>query len=122
MRQRVLLIDDSAFILEVLEAAFEREGYEVAAAVNLQQLEDHIAQKKPDLVILDVQMPEAFGDDVAQILKHVRDVRVPMLLFSNLPGHVLEVKARDAEIDGWVTKGDGIPTLLEKARALLRSA
>ncbi len=53
-------------------------------AGNMNELEGQVAVGPPDLVLLDVRMPEAYGDDVATVLRAVRGMSVPIYLFSTL--------------------------------------
>jgi two-component system OmpR family response regulator len=112
-------MDDSMVILETLRAVLENAGYDVTTAANLRELEDVRALVTPDLFVLDVQMPEAYGDDVARVLREVRQVSVPILLFSSLDDEALATRAREAELDGFVSKNRGVGPLLERVRAIL---
>src|SRR5205814_9842782 len=61
-KKQILIVDDSVLVLDVMRAALDAAGYEVLVANNLTQLEQHRLNHRPDLVLMDVQMPEAFGD------------------------------------------------------------
>ncbi|HJZ87337.1 MAG TPA: response regulator [Polyangia bacterium] len=115
----VLILDDSPLILEVARAALEQAGYGVLVAATLDELEHHRVHGRPDLVLLDVNMPEAFGDDVAAVLRTIRGLKVPILLFSNLDEDELARRAAEAGIDGFISKRAGIPAFVERVRALL---
>jgi DNA-binding response OmpR family regulator len=115
----ILVMDDSTIVLETLKAVFEESGFVVRTAENLRELETARAAGDPDLFVLDVQMPEAFGDDVAQVLRAMRNVKRPIFLFSSLDEKVLEQRARDAEVDGWVPKSAGVLALLARIQAAL---
>jgi DNA-binding response OmpR family regulator len=117
--KRILVFDDSPFVLEVTQAALESEGFAVATAVDLVAFEAAREANAPDLILVDVQMPEAFGDDVAATLRGARGVKVPILLVSNLDGAELARRAADAEVDGWVSKRDGMNELLRRVKELL---
>ncbi|GAC1593781.1 MAG: hypothetical protein NVS3B20_18610 [Polyangiales bacterium] len=119
-RKTIILIDDSELILEMSRSALEGAGFEVLIAKNLDELENARARHPPDLIVLDVQMPEAYGDDVAEILRKVRKVAVPMLLFSSLPDDDLSQRAKDAELDGYVSKRLGVKALVAKVKSLLK--
>jgi CheY-like chemotaxis protein len=118
-KKTIVVMDDSEIILETLRALFEAAGYSVSTACNLEELERVRANAKPDLFILDVQMPEAFGDDVARVLKEVRRVRTPILLFSSLEETALRERAEEAEVDGYVSKNSGVGPLLARVASLL---
>lgn len=119
MKRRILVIDDSRMILEMISAALSAEGYEVVTAIDLAELGRATERFVPDLVILDVQMPEAFGDELGETMREVRSVQAPMLLFSNLADHELEARAGAAGLAGFVPKRLGIRALLERVRGLI---
>ena len=118
-RKKILVFDDSPLVLEVTQLALEREGFTVTTAVDLSAFEDARATGAPDLIVVDVQMPEAFGDDVASTLRGARGVRVPILLVSNMEELELERRAIEAEADGWVSKRSGLPELVRRVKELL---
>ncbi len=95
-RKKVLIFDDSPLVLELTQQALERAGYAVATAADLTAFELARNVIAPDLILVDVQMPEAFGDDVASTLRGMRGVRVPILLVSNLDDAQLERRTREA--------------------------
>jgi DNA-binding response OmpR family regulator len=72
-----------------------------------------------DLILMDVQMPELYGDDVAAVLRHVRGARARIFLFSNLPQEELEQRASEAGLDGYINKRDGMDALVSQLRELL---
>jgi len=118
-KKMIIVMDDSTIVLETLRMLFEASGYAVSTASDLAELEAVRARAEADLFILDVQMPEAFGDDVARVLRDVRRVNVPILLFSSLEEAALRERARDAEVDGYVSKNGGVAPLLARVAALL---
>ena len=120
MKKKIVILDDSPVILAMAKDTLECAGFEVVATGNLAEFE--AAQRDaraPDLVLIDVNMPEAFGDDVAMVLRHVRDVRVPIYLFSSLDEEELARRAREAEIDGYLQKRSGLEGVVERVCAIL---
>jgi DNA-binding response OmpR family regulator len=118
-RRRVLVLDDSPFVLELTQQALEREGFMVSTALDLTAFERVRAAAAPDLILVDVQMPEAFGDDVASTLRGARGVATPILLVSNLEERELERRASEAEVDGWISKRAGLEALVQRVKELL---
>ncbi len=117
-RKMVLILDDSPVILDLLRVALEGAGFAVATAVDLATFERSAAMA-PDLILIDVQMPEAYGDDVASTLRGARNVRVPILLISNLPERELERRAAEAEVDGFISKRAGVDEVVRRVREIL---
>ena len=118
-RKKILVFDDSPLVLAVTRVALERAGFSVHTAADLSAFEEARDAASPDLILVDVQMPEAFGDDVASTLRGARGVRVPILLVSNLDEGELERRALEAEVDGWVSKRSGLPELVRRVKEYL---
>lgn len=116
---RILLIDDSPLVLEVTRSALESEGFDVDVATDLATFEAHRAARSPDLIVVDVQMPEAFGDDLAAMLRGAYGVSVPILLLSSLPDAELATRATHADVTGFVSKRDGLGSLVSRVREAL---
>ncbi len=118
----ILVFDDSPLVLGMMRVALEAEGYRVEVAADLRAFERHRASLAPDLILLDVQMPEVFGDDIAVTLREWHDVKVPILLVSSLEESQLAERAVEAEADGYVMKSAGMPALVKRCKELLGSA
>src|SRR5690606_28292873 len=101
--RRILVIDDSPIILAAAEHALVQAGYHVETRLGI---EDLVARETDgfDLVLIDVQMPQLYGDDVAAVLRHQRELKTPIYLFSTLPPAELAERAREAGIEGFISK------------------
>jgi DNA-binding response OmpR family regulator len=119
MKPRIILMDDSPMILEVAAMVLEEAGYEVLLALTVADLDRHCAKGRPDLLILDVNMPEAFGDDIAAVLRGLRGLDAPILLYSNIDESSLATRAFDAGVNGYVCKQAGLPALLHRVQDLI---
>lgn len=117
--KRILVLDDSPLALELAQTALQREGYEVVTALDLTDFEARRAEAPPDLILVDVQMPEAFGDDVAMTLRGARGVHTPIVLLSSLEDSELARRAAEAEADGWISKRAGIGELVRRVKEIL---
>ncbi len=120
MAHRILIVDDEPNIVVPLEFLMKREGYEVAIARDGQAALDALAEKAPDLVILDVMLPQMSGFDVC---RHIRaDGR-----WRGLKVLMLTAKGRDSEMqkgldlgaDAYVTKPFSTRDLVVSVRTLL---
>jgi DNA-binding response OmpR family regulator len=118
--KRILLMDDSAIFLDVMRAALEKEGYAVVCASTLSELDEVRSRMPCDLVLMDVQMPEAFGDDIAMTLRHAYGVQAPIHLLSSLDETELAERARWAEIDGYISKNRGMDAVISAVRGILQ--
>jgi two-component system KDP operon response regulator KdpE len=117
--RRILLIDDSALVLEVTRTILQTAGYDVAIAMTVEAFESERREHPPDLIVIDVQMPEVFGDDLAGTLRGAYQVKTPMILLSSLDETELARRAEEAGIEGFVTKRSGPDALLAKVREVL---
>src|SRR4051812_43147446 len=97
----------------------EKAGYEVATATNIDTFEAERKKAPPDLIIVDVQMPEIFGDDLASTLRGAYGEAAPIVLLSSLDEEELSSRAAEAEVNGWVTKKAGPGALLAKVTEIL---
>lgn len=118
-RPRVLLLDDSDLALELAKHVLEAAGMAVDCAQDLASFEALRASTSPDIILVDVHMPEVFGDDLAGTLRGVYGVRVPILLFSSLDEPELARRAMEADVDGYVSKQAGPKVLVDRVRRAL---
>jgi len=116
--KRILVVDDSEVILAAVAAALTQAGYAVTAVDTLDKL--HEAERQSfDLVLMDVQMPQLYGDDIAGILRHERKMAGMVYLLSSLPTEELAERAADAGLDGYISKNDGLGVLLARVAEIL---
>jgi len=115
----VLVIDDEAQIRKFLDIGLRAEGYEVLLAANAADGLALAATRSPDLVILDIGLPDREGHDVLAELRQWS--HVPVLMLSVRDAESEKVKALDAGANDYVTKPFGIQELMARLRAMLRS-
>jgi DNA-binding response OmpR family regulator len=116
--KRVLVIDDSPFILEATKAALTDVGFSVEVAKDLREVEAQ-SHREHDLILIDVQMPEAFGDDLAMLLRVGRRMKTPIFLLSSLPDEELVRRAEEAEVDGYISKRAGMEAMVKRVQEIL---
>lgn len=116
--QRILVVDDDPEILSLLKRGLSYEGYAVETASNGAEALAKAREKEPDLVVLDVMMPEMDGVEVARRLRQAGDVPILML---TAKGTVADrVAGLDGGADDYVVKPFAFDELLARVRALLR--
>lgn len=119
MASRVLVIDDSEILLSVTVSGLTSAGLQATGAKDLATLDEALTTGPFDLILVDVNMPEMFGDDVVEYLKVQRKVSARLLLYSDLPEDQLEARAKNAGADGYVVKARGIDGVLTEVHAQL---
>ena len=117
--QRTLVIDDDPAITSVLKRGLSYEGFAVDTAASGQEGLRIARDQPPDLVVLDVMMPEMDGLEVLQRLRSA-DAQLPVLLLTGRDGPADEVKGLESGADDYVTKPFSFDVLLAHIRALLR--
>jgi CheY-like chemotaxis protein len=121
-RPTILVLDDSALALAVTRAALEGAGFTVVIAEDLGAFERQRASCDPDLILVDLQMPEAYGDDVAATLVGQKGVDVPVLLFSSVDEDELARRSVEAHAFGYIWKGAGMNELVRRCKEILEPA
>jgi two-component system, OmpR family, KDP operon response regulator KdpE len=117
---RVLVVDDEPQILRALRINLRARRYDVTTAANGTQALDEAAAHPPDLVILDLGLPDMDGVDVIAGLRGWTSA--PIIVLSGRADSADKVQALDAGADDYVTKPFGIEELLARMRALARRA
>ncbi len=114
----VVLIEDDKEIRRFVHSALGTSGFQVWPAENAERGLIEAATRQPELIILDLGLPDRDGLDV------IRDLRawtaMPILILSARGEETQKVAALDAGADDYLTKPFGVPELLARMRALLR--
>lgn len=114
----VLVIDDEPQIRKFLRISLASQGYRVVEAATGQEGLAQAALAQPDLVVLDLGLPDLDGQDVLRGLREWSDV--PVMVLSVRASEVQKVDALDGGANDYVTKPFGIQEFLARVRALLR--
>lgn len=117
---RVLVVDDEPQILRFLKPSLAAAGYEVIAAVNGADALKAVATQAPDVVVLDLGLPDMDGKDVIVALR--RWSKVPIVVLSARDREAEKIAALDLGADDYVNKPFGIGELMARLRTALRHA
>ncbi|HVO55843.1 MAG TPA: response regulator [Solirubrobacterales bacterium] len=116
----VLVADDSETILLLMRTRLELAGYEVTTASDGQEVVDRVAEREPDLLLLDAMMPRKSGIDALRELR-AGGCEVPALIVSAHQNPNDADAPTDLEIDGFVTKPIDFDHLLSSVADLTAS-
>jgi two-component system KDP operon response regulator KdpE len=118
MPPRILIVDDEPNIIGTVAPLVRARGYDVSSAMSGRAALESIAREKPDLVVLDLGLPDIDGVEVCRLVRE--DSNVPILVLSARGAEGDKVRALDAGADDYVTKPFGTEELLARIRAALR--
>lgn len=117
----ILLVDDEADILEIVGYNLSSEGYQVTTAKNGVEAIEKAKKHKPQLIILDVMMPEMDGIEACEKLRGIPDLSNTIITFLTARGEdYSQVAGFDAGADDYITKPIKPKVLVSKVKALLR--
>ena len=117
---RLLIVDDDTTLLQLLELRLSLEGYDVASADNGLAALRWFFEHRPDLVILDIMLPEMNGWNVCQRIREVSDV--PILMLTALHEPEERIRGFDLGADDYLVKPFDVQELTARVRAILRRA
>jgi two-component system KDP operon response regulator KdpE len=118
MPPRILIVDDEPNILGTLAPLLRARGYEVFTAMNGRAGIETVDREKPDLIVLDLGLPDMDGVEVCREIRESH--AVPILVLSARGAEGDKVRALDVGADDYVTKPFGAEELLARIRAALR--
>jgi DNA-binding response OmpR family regulator len=123
MRYRILIVDDEPNIVVSLEFLMKREGYETAVASDGEAALAALAEKTPDLVVLDVMLPKLNGFEVCQRIRADPRWRAVKVVMLTARGRETEVaKGMAVGADAYVTKPFSTREVVAQIRQLLAGA
>ena len=117
-RIRALVIDDEAAILRFLKPALEANNYDMASAGTVAEGLKRIAAEAPDIVLLDLGLPDGDGKDVIRRAREWSDI--PIIVLSARERETEKIEALDLGADDYVNKPFNVGELLARMRTALR--
>ena len=118
MARTILVVDDEPTLRETLAENLEIEGFRVVTAATGREALDRFRQTQPDLVVLDLMLPELSGIEVCREIR--RESGVPILMLTARDSELDKVVGLELGADDYVTKPFGLRELLARVRALMR--
>ncbi len=118
MTRTILVVDDKASVRKLVQEYLVEQGYRVVTADNGQNALHIARNEKPDLILLDIMMPEMDGFEFVRIFRKEKDT--PIILLTAKLEETDKVLGLELGADDYVTKPFGMRELLARIRAVLR--
>ena len=118
MGRKILVVDDEKRIVEILKAYLERDGYRVIAAYDGRSALELARNNSPDLIILDLMLPEISGWDVCRTLRKESDV--PIIMLTARDETTDKIVGLELGADDYVTKPFDPKELVTRVRTVIR--
>ena len=119
MSAKILLVEDDIFLRDGIKEALKKEGYSVFTAEDCKTGKAEFVKESPDLLILDVMLPDGNGFDLCTLFRSLNK-NVPILFLTACDDEVQIVRGLDSGADDYVTKPFKLLELLSRIRAILR--
>jgi two-component system KDP operon response regulator KdpE len=115
---RVLVVDDEPEILRCLELSLEERGYQVVKAITAEAALEVFAERKPDVMIVDLLLPGANGIELTRTVR--QQSNLPIILLSAIGDADKKIEALEAGADDYVTKPFNVDEVVARIRSILR--
>ncbi len=114
----ILFVEDDQSLMEAVKYNLKKEGYTVISATDGRQAIDLAKEENPDLVILDIMLPELDGFEVCRILR--KEMTMPILMLTARSDEVDKIVGLEIGADDYLTKPFSVRELLARIKALMR--
>jgi DNA-binding response OmpR family regulator len=120
-RNRILIVEDDPAVAQSLKAGLERDGYAITWKANDSDAVAYAQDRQPDLILLDIRLPDLSGFDVCRELRRL-GLRQPIIMLTVRGEETDKVLGLEVGADDYVTKPYNLRELLARIRAQLRRA
>ncbi len=121
MPKKILVVDDEKDIVEMLKYNLEKEGYSVITALNGTRALEQARENKPNLILLDIMMPEMDGWEVCrQLMRDEKTSTIPIIILTAKGSEVDEVVGLELGADDYIVKPISIRKLIARVKTALR--
>jgi DNA-binding response OmpR family regulator len=123
MGRKILVVDDETILVDTIAYNLQQAGYQVTTASDGTSALEAARRETPDLVILDIMLPEMDGLEVCRLLRREKNTAtIPIMMLTAKGEEIDKVVGLEVGADDYVTKPFGRRELLARVRALLRRA
>jgi|GEM_PF-1843074 len=125
-KKKIIIIDDETSFINIFSAVLVKAGFEVKGFSNPKEALVKMVEEKPDLILLDVAMPEMDGFMVFESLKKDFKDKMPKVIFLTNLGETIsgvsidEQYAKDLGAQGYIRKTDDLDKIVQKVKDLLK--
>jgi DNA-binding response OmpR family regulator len=120
MKKKILCIDDSNTALLLLDYALNEAGFESILAFNVEEAIKIIETQKPDMILLDLSMPDISGYDFLKMRKQLNLDDVPIIIISAYDSNDSVATARNLGATDFISKPIKIEYVIEKIKTIIR--
>jgi two-component system OmpR family response regulator len=117
-KYKILIAEDDKNLLDILSYNMEKEGYQVITAPDGAKALEKIRNETPDLIILDIMLPEIDGFEICRIVR--KEMTVPILMLTAKADEVDKIVGLELGADDYMTKPFSIRELIARSKAMLR--
>jgi phosphate regulon transcriptional regulator PhoB len=122
-KKKILIVDDEKDIVELVAYNLEREGFAVLRALDGRKAWEAVNAEKPDLVILDLMMPEISGMEVCRMIRgQAATADLPIIMLTAKSDSIDKILGLEVGADDYLTKPFHVRELIARVRAVLRRA
>ena len=118
LNKKILVVDDEQAIVDILKFNLAREGYEVIECYDGRSGYEAALKEKPDLILLDVMLPEMDGFEVCRKLRN--EISTPIIMITARTEEIDKVLGLELGADDYITKPFGVRELMARVKANLR--
>ncbi len=119
----IYIVEDDKSISDIESYALRSGGYDVRALCSAQEFLEELKKETPDLIILDVMLPDYDGLTLVRKIREQERLRyTPIMLVTAICGELEKVKGLDAGADDYITKPFGLMEFMSRVKALFRRA
>ncbi len=115
--RKILIIDDDQEMCEMLYSFLAPHNYRVFLTFNAQMGLEYLDEVKPDILLLDLTMPDMDGRDVLKIIRKVSDV--PVVIITAYPQNIADIHLKDLKIEGYIEKPFSLEQVLNTIKHII---
>ena len=123
MRKKLLVVEDNAQLLELLRLSFKAAGFAIATATDGVEALKKARTLSPDLILLDLVLPELDGFAVCEILRQAPETAsIPIIMFTGLGSHFTRLAGMDSGATDYINKPLSPKDLVARIKQVLRES